>query len=149
MQTLKRLAVLIVVLGGASPASAGDKIWNVPGVVNNGVATAFSCTNRGTAAATVMVQAFNKDGTAAGSASVNTPAGATANVVTKAVAMLGGGTFDSLYVSMGAAEIRGGSAQITAPSGVFCSAYIIDHLTDPPTIISPLKVIKKTTQKGD
>jgi hypothetical protein len=49
---------------------------------------------------------------------------------------------------VGVPSIMGGSARITAPSGVYCVAYVVDTV-DPPTLMMRLPIIKKTNQKGD
>ena len=50
--------------------------------------------------------------------------------------------------NLGSADIRGGSARITAPSSVYCAAYVISPAGDPPAVFSTLPVIKKNRQKG-
>ncbi len=149
MQALLRsVALALLVLGVASQASAGDKVWSVAGIINNGLATVFSCTNGTTAAATVNVEVFNKVGTADSSASGSVPVGATVSFVTGPVAALGAPD-GILTIDIGSSTIRGGSARITAPSGVFCSAYVTTPFGDPPTTGWSLKVVKKTNQEGD
>ena len=80
---LSSAALLLVVLGVASQASAGDKVWHVPGVINNGLATMISCTNGGSAAASVTVDAFNQTGSASGTGNSSIPAGQSHSFVTQ------------------------------------------------------------------
>ena len=135
----------ITLLLVASQAVAGDKVWSVPGVVNNGLATIFACTNGGTVAASVTVDLFTINGVAAigGSATVNLNPMATGTIASKAVVSL------SPTATMATGTILSGSARITAASGVYCVAYVTDPVTDPPTVMMRLPVIKKTSQKGD
>lgn len=134
----------IVFIGAASQASAADKIWSVPGVINNGVATVFSCTNGGTAPASVTVSLFNSNGSAGPTGTATIAVNATADFGTATVAALG-----TLDVNLGAGTMLSSSARISAPSGVYCTAYVIDRASDPPAVAWSLKVVKKTTQKGD
>ncbi len=146
MRTFLRTAALVLLVSGAaSQASAADKIWSVSGVVNNGLATVFTCTNGGTAAANMKVDVFRKDATFDATGTVSIAPGATKSIGTKTVAALPGG----IDLDLGANIIHGGSARITAPSGVFCTALIIDPSGTPPVTFSTLNIFKKTTQKGD
>ena len=147
MRTVLRAAVLaLLVLGVASRASAADKVWSVPGVMNDGLATVFSCTNGGTSAANVKVELFAADGTANASATVNVASGATADFATQNVAAF---PFGSIEANLSSSTMHSGSARITAPSGVYCTAGLFDQTNNPPTSMRALPVIKKTTQKGD
>src|SRR5262245_49596682 len=116
MKAALRLFVMFGVAVFASQASAGDKVWSVPGVINNGLATAISCTNGTTAAATVNVDVFDQGGSLSGTGNASIPAGQSNTFVTKAVAMLPSATL------LGAGDVRGGAATISAPSGVYCTA---------------------------
>lgn len=146
MRTFLRTAALVLlVLGAASQAPAADKIWSVSGVVNDGLATVFTCTNGGTAAATMKVDVFRKDGTSDATGTVSVAPGATKSIGTKNVFALPGG----VDLELGDTIIHGGSARITVPSGVFCTAFIVDPVSNPPATLSTLNIFKKTTQKGD
>lgn len=157
MQTvLRSTALLLLVLGVASRASAGDKVWSVAGVVNNGLATVFSCSNGSSAAATIVVEVHNKSGGLDKTiTATSVPAGGTANIATQSVDLLGGATADPPYYvypvfpDPPTSLIRGGSAVVTAPSGVYCTAYLMTPGGDPPALMHKLSVVKKTNQKGD
>jgi len=143
---LRSTALALLVLGLASQASAGDKIWSVSGVVNNGLATVFSCTNATTAPVTVKVDVFLPNGTLDVTGSVNNVASnATVDLATKNVLSMVGG----IELDMVASTMHSGSARIIVPSGVFCTAYVVDPVNNPPTSMKTLPVIKKTNQKGD
>jgi hypothetical protein len=44
---------------------------------------------------------------------------------------------------------QSGSARITAPTGVFCTAYVVDPFNDPPSVGWQLTIVSKIKQKGD
>jgi hypothetical protein len=132
----------VLVLGAASQASAANRVWSVPGVINDGLATAVSCTNGGNSPAGVTVEMFNETTGTSGTGNFSIPAGQSHSFVSQPVASLPGAT------NLGSADIRGGSARITAPSGVYCAAYVISPAGDPPAVFSTLPVIKKNRQKG-
>jgi len=135
-------AVVLVCL--ASQASAGDKVWSVPGVINNLLASGFSCTNGGTAAATVTVALFDATGAASGTGMASIAVNGTVNFVTKPITALPGATLVGSNPTL-----MPGSATITAPSGVFCTAFVSDPGSDPPTVMRSLPVIAKNKQRGD
>jgi hypothetical protein len=114
----------------------------VPGVINNGLATVVSCTNGGTTASSVTVEMFNQTMGLSGTGNTSIPAGQSHTFGSQLVAALPGLT------NLGAGDIRGGSARITAASGVFCAAYVISPTGDPPAVFSGLPVIKRNNQKG-
>jgi hypothetical protein len=138
------LAVLLAVLasGVASQAWAGSRVWSVPGVINNGLATVVSCTNGGSGPTNVTVQLFDETTGMSGSASATIPAGTSHSFGSQPVAALPGLT------NLASGDIRGGFARITAASGVFCAAYVVSPTGDPPSVFSSLPVIKKNRQKG-
>lgn len=59
---LRSTALVLFVLGIASQAAAADKEWHATGVINNGTATVFTCTNGSTVPANVTVTIYRKDG---------------------------------------------------------------------------------------
>jgi hypothetical protein len=132
----------VLALGVASEASAGNRIWSVPGVINNGLATVVSCTNGGSSPAGVTVDMFNETTGASGTGNFSIPAGQSHSFGSQPVAALPGLT------DLGSGDIRGGSARISAPSSVFCAAYVISPSGDPPAVFATLPVIKKNRQKG-
>src|SRR5262245_18349157 len=77
--TMRTLLVLTAVLVSGGTASAADKIWSVPAVISNGLATVFSCTNGVAVPATVTVDIFLKNGIPApgGTATININPGVT------------------------------------------------------------------------
>ena len=72
---LRSTALVVLALGIASQASAGDKVWSVPGVINNGLATVISCSNGGSVAATVTVDIFTQNGGGDVTGTTSIPAG--------------------------------------------------------------------------
>lgn len=142
---LRSIALVLLALGFASQAAAGDKIWSVPGVINNGLATVFTCTNGTSAAANVKVEVFTKAGVLDATGNISAAAGATVNLATQTAAALPGG----VDVNLATSTMHSGSARITVPSGVYCDAWLIDPGVTPPTSMRTLPVIKKTNQKGD
>jgi hypothetical protein len=145
MRARLRLALLlgiVLVPSLVSQAWAGSRVWWVPGVINNGLATVVSCTNGGSGPASVTVDMFHQTTGASGTGNASIPAGQSHSFASQPVASLPGAT------NLGSADIRGGSARITAASGVFCAAFVISTGGDPPTVFSTLPVIKKNRQKG-
>lgn len=146
MRTVLRTAALLLLASGvASQAYAGDKVWSVTGVVNDGLATLFTCTNGTSAMATVKVEIFNSAGASDSSGMPNVAPNATVTLGTKFVNALPGAV-----VPLGTSTpLHSGSARITAPSGVFCTAWVVDPVGNPPASMKTLPVFKKTNQKGD
>jgi len=130
----------------ASTAFAVDKVWSIPGVINSGgLATVFSCTNGNATPATVIVNLRDNSGTNAANVSSGLAANdAMIDFATQSVAMLSGET-----VIPGAPTLVSGSAAITATSGVYCTAYVVDSTNNPPSVAWPLTIVSKTKQKGD
>ncbi|HLX88665.1 MAG TPA: hypothetical protein VKR22_09465 [Acidimicrobiales bacterium] len=148
------LAVLAVTVGGAfgliesvfaptTAQAAGAKFWSVPGVINTGtMATVFSCTNGGSTPASVTVSIFNKDGTVGPTGTHTIAVRATLNFLTQSTAAI---TAD---IVVPAPLEASGSAQISAPAGVYCAAYITGAASDPPAVMVSLPVIAGIKQKG-
>ena len=133
-----------------SPPPTGYKhLWSVPGLVNTvTLGTFFACTNTGTASATVGVQVFNAAGVSVNdptATAVSVAAGGTTLIMTEAAAGLSG---DSI---LGLGVISKGSARIlsSARAGIICSAFLADTLSDPPTSMTALTIVKKLAQKGE
>jgi hypothetical protein len=139
---LAALVGAVFVSSLASQASAANRVWSVPGVINNGLATVVSCTNGGSSPASVTVEMFNETTGATGTGNASILAGHAHSFASQPVASLPGAT------NLGSADIRGGFARITAPSSVYCAAYVISPAGDPPALFSTLPVIKKNRQKG-
>lgn len=144
----RTLLALALLASSLSPALAGTNVWAVPGIINNGLATVLSCTNGDAVPASVTATIFTRAGVQNATATApSIAAGATVNFATQPVAVLG--IPDSLNINLATSVTRGGSAKITAPSKVYCSAYIADPVGDPPTVGWQLNIVKKTSQKGD
>jgi hypothetical protein len=153
------IAVLFASAAGAQISSppptlqgeAASHLFSVPGAINaNGVGTFFACSNAGLANTTLGVEVFG----AAGGASLNN-ADTSSIVVSPGATVLFGTTIAAgLSVDASLAlipNVTKGSARVLAtnPRNVLCSAFIADAASAPPTSMSSLSIVKKTTQQGD
>jgi hypothetical protein len=136
-------ALIVTQTGGASPTPTPTPTQTtpsllVPGVDNgsDGMATVFSCTNGGTAAASVTVSLFEKGGAPGPTRTASIAVNATVNFATASVKAF------TVDVNLGAPTMSSGSASISAPSGVFCAAFITDASHDPPSVMVSLPVDK-------
>jgi hypothetical protein len=138
-------ALIVTQTGGASPTPTPTPTptqttpsLSVPGVDNgsDGMATVFSCTNGGTAAASVTVSLFEKGGAPGPTRTASIAVNATVNFATASVKAF------TVDVNLGAPTMSSGSASISAPSGVFCAAFITDASHDPPSVMVSLPVDK-------
>ena len=128
--------------------------WTVPGVVSNGyLTTIFACTNTLSSSTTMGVEVFGVSGGAAlndtSTSSFAVAPGGTAVFGTESTA---GFSLDS---NLGLGNVQKGSARVLvttsfkASQGILCSAILADPGNSPPTVMTTLPVIKKTTQQGD
>ncbi len=130
--------------------SATINTYSVPGVINGAsgmidrtpLATVISCTNGGTAAASVTVSLFQENGTAGATATTEVPAKGSRNFATTTVAGW------PVNVNMSEGLLLTGSAGISAPTGVFCTAFVTEESHNPALVMMSLPVIKRTAQKG-
>jgi hypothetical protein len=143
--------LLVTQMGAASTPrahAATVNTFSVPGVINDAdLATVFSCTNSSTTAtASVTVTLFKEDGEAGPTATDATVfTRATPDFTTSAVKLFGGGREE---FTLGAETTLTGWARITASPGVFCDAWVVDAVNNPPKVMMNLPVIKGTAQKG-
>lgn len=148
-------ATLLGVIGLMCVATAAqgqltglNEIWNVPGVMHDTFATVISCTNRGTATATIGVDVYGAGGAYANG---TVPPANTISTAPDATVMFG--TFavpnHSIDVNLGLGLLTKGHARIfsSAKSGVLCSAYLVNGVNGSP--VTKLTIAKKTKQKGD
>ena len=127
------------------PAPFKQHVYSVSGVVNDGWATMFFCTNADKKAVTIGVEVFGEAGGApandAASNALLTLPGQSVLFVTNGV---GGFLADS---GLSPGTISKGSARILSTSKkIVCSAVLAK--TDG-TSMAPLSVVAKTKQKGD
>ena len=121
-------------------AGPGVTTAGVPGVVNNtgildnNLETYFACTNGATTPSFVTVSLFNEDGTAGPTASLTIPVQGTGTFTTAASL----GVFSD--INLGAGTMSSGSARISAPPEVYCTAYVGGQ-GDPPSPTWSLPVI--------
>jgi hypothetical protein len=131
------------------PGNLTKHLFSIPGIINNGFATAFECTNATENNVTVGVEVFATAGGPAVNNALLTAAtltpGATVTYVTQDTAAM------ALEVNLVVGLIHGGSARILADvrSGVLCSAFLVDPYTYPVATTTSLSVVAKTKQKGD
>lgn len=102
-------------------------LYSVPGVINDGLATVFSCTSVDPATITVGVDVFDQDGSLSATGSATVAPGKSANFGTKGVGSL------PALTNLFAGDVRGGSARILATSKkVLCTAFVLATSSDPP-----------------
>jgi hypothetical protein len=123
--------------------------FSVPGVVNNGLATVFACTNVSSSDIIVGVEVFG----AAGGAALNDASATSLTVAPSGTAMFGTQALAGIVVdrALNVGIVHKGSARIlaTAKSGVTCSAFLATPESSPPNSMTGLTIVKKTTQQGD
>ncbi len=131
------------------PAPFTAHLYSVPGVVNNGLATVFACTNAGDVSVTVGVEVFGP----AGGASLNNPAVTATSLAPGATLMSGTQTLNALSIdaNLGIGLVLKGSARVlaTVKKGIICSAFLGDPSGNPPGVLTSLSVVAKTKQRGD
>jgi hypothetical protein len=126
-------------------------LYSVPGVIESGwVNTFFACTNTTGASIRVGIEVFGYPGGAA----VNDPSALSLDIAPGGMRLFGTtGTTNWVVVDIDLATggMSRGSARILATkrSGIICTAFLADPGNDPPTSMADLKVVKKTTQKGE
>lgn len=136
------------------PLLQGQKsyhLWSIPYVLNTaGLATVVACTNVNTKVPAVIigVEVFNHLGAAendVSATSLSVPAGTTVTFGTAGLLAFGN---DS---NLGVSSLVRASARVlaTVGRGIICNAAIIDALNAPPTSMTNVNIVKKTTQKGD
>ena len=132
-------------LGDAIPAPFTKQLFNVPGVINDGLATVISCSSGLSTSIDVGVEWFRKDGTSVVVTTLTIPAGTTRNFGTTTTA---GVPIDG--VMAGADTIKSGAARVlsTTPTGIFCDAFVMETLNDPPTVSRQLLITGAKKQKG-
>jgi len=146
MRKILSAALAMFAVASASTAIAADKQWHVTGVINDGLATVFTCTNRSTMAQSVTVTVYNKAGGVDASGTIGSIAPqATVNFGSNAVVSFGGGIDFNLGVST---PLHSGSAVVSAPAKVYCTAFVIDPTNPVPTTTFTLPMFKSATQKG-
>jgi hypothetical protein len=118
-------------------------LFTVPGVINAGpMATYIMCSSLSTATQTVTVQAFNQDGTAAGSATVAIDAGKSARFGTQgATAWSVDGPMASPVILVGVARV------VSTDKRLACTAMVADSTNSLP-VMSQLTIIAKLKQKA-
>jgi hypothetical protein len=124
-------------------------LYSVAGVISNGgLDTYFQCTNTTSANVRVGVEIFGPPGGGA----ANDPSTASVDIGPGATAMFGtgGAMWTGLDSNLGGA-IAYGAARILATkrSGIICNAFVADPGNIPPTFMSKLTIVKKTSQKGE
>ena len=124
-------------LGDAIPAPFTKQLFNVPGVINDGVVTVISCTNGLSASVNVGVEWFRKNGTSLSVSSLSIAAGGTVNFGTAGLPYLGIDATMLPYES-----VKSGAARVlsTTSSGIFCNAFVMDPANDPPNHMMQLLV---------
>jgi hypothetical protein len=133
------------------PLLAGQKsyhLFTVPGVINNGMATLFSCGNASSESAVVGVEVFGSTGS-----SLNNPASSAVAVAPSGTVMFAtrGTAGFSIDVNLGLGVSFKNTARILATTrkGIVCSAFLADPTVYPATSMASLSVVAKTKQKGD
>ena len=129
------LALGLVVYGiveALAPGPGPTTRYSVHRVVNITATTVFSCTNGGHAPAQVEVSLFDGSRAVSVPASTTIEAGATAAFSTGLVWSL-----PSKVLQV--APLRRGSAEISAPTGVDCSAFVMSK-TVPSSLVTNLSV---------
>ena len=157
MKTLGTLFGLATVLLFSSMAQAQvngsvpsgyRQFYSIPGAVNNGgIATVITCTNGSPGTASVAVEVFGP----AGGGSLNTfspvniASGATVAFGTASPAGM------SIDVNLLPGVVTKGSARVLAAGAMtgrlWCSAYLADVISNPPSFAAPLTVVAGVKQK--
>jgi hypothetical protein len=129
---------------------AGKKtyhLYSIPGVIDQGgLATFFACTSTDTAPMTVGVELFGTLGGAPGNdpvaSSLTILPGGTLTFGTRSAVGIG---IDSL---VGGGLSRGSARILSTSKKLVCTAFVADISNAPPTSMTYLTIIKKTTQKA-
>lgn len=127
------------------PAPFTKQLFNVPGVINDGVVTVISCSSGLSVSVDVGVETFRKNGTSVAVSTLTVPAGETRNFAT------GGTTALSIDAVVGGGDVlKSGAARVlsTTTKGIFCNAFVMDPNNDPPQQLMPLLITGVKKQKG-
>ena len=132
------------------PGVATKHVYSVPGVTKFGnLETVFICTSDAPAPIRIGIEVFG----GAGGLALNNVAGGASDLMPGATATLSTGVLNGAFsdvVIFGLNPFGNGSARILSTSTqVLCTAMVLDSLNSPPTSMTTLPIIKKTTQKGD
>ncbi len=137
-----------------SASAATRVLYIVPGVIkNNGLESAFMCTNLDVAPVTFAVELFAPTGGGAlnnvssgvGNGTFTIPAGGSATISTGSSV----GLHEDLAIT-GVLNVKNGSARILGTSTqVLCTAVIVDKASTTPGTLATLKIFARRKQNGD
>lgn len=137
-----------------SGSAATRVLYIVPGVIkNNGLETAFMCTNLDAAPVTFAVELFAPSGgsalnnvsSAVGNGTYTIPAGGSATISTGSSI----GLHEDLAIT-GILNVKNGSARILGTSTqVLCTGVIVDKESSTPGTLATLKIFARRKQNGD
>jgi hypothetical protein len=117
------------------------------------LATAFTCTNTLASTVIVGVEVFGPDGgpalNDASASSLVIASGETRTFETSPMAAFSADSNLALGIIGTASARLLVTASAKASPGVLCTAIFADGSNNPPTVMSDLAVIRKTTQQGD
>jgi hypothetical protein len=133
------------------PLLAGQKsyhLFTVPGVINDGMGTVFSCANASSDSAVVGIEVFDPTGNSLNDPSLSAIAVPPSGSVMVTTRLMAGFSPD---VNLGLGVNLRAAARIlaTARKGIVCSAFLADPTTYPAASMGCLSVVAKTKQKGD
>lgn len=158
------VGVMLLALGGTHVAgahagiadsplptiAAGKKtqhLYSIPGVINvTNLGTYVACTSTAKATEVIAVEAFDSFGNVLNDVSQTSTA-----VVPGVTVLFGTGAAAALLIdrNLGIGTLHVGSARVLATSKSFvCTAYISDRTGNPPTGMTYLTIVAKTSQKA-
>jgi hypothetical protein len=123
-------------------------LYSVPGVIMRfDLGTFFACTNMTSANIRVGVELFSQ----VGGPAMNDPSLTSLDINPGGTVFFGTSPAVAIPVDSILGGGTDGSARIlaTKATGIICNAFVADCASSPPTSMADLKVVKKTTQKGD
>jgi hypothetical protein len=130
--------------------AAGKKtqhLYSIPGVINvTNLGTYVACTSTAKATEAIAVEVFDPFGNALNDVSQTSTA-----VVPGVTVLYGTGSAAALLLdrNLGIGTLHAGSARVLATSKSFiCTAYISDRTGNPPTGMTYLTIVAKTSQKA-
>ena len=124
----------------------GSGVRNTSDPINEGIATAFFCTNASGLTANLRFLVLNFNGNVAGSVTVSTVLhGQTRTITTHGITFLGN---DSTDTSQGTIIDQGSIIIEATESGVFCTAAVFDAEGFPPVFSTPLHLVRVNPHPG-
>jgi hypothetical protein len=141
-------------IGDPPPTLGGQKSLvsvSVTGAISGaGLESVFMCTSGSTMLMTIAVQTYSRGGAVLndvtnGNGTAPLAPGETTTIATGPVT----GIHTDSLISL-AGPLRNGSARVlSTDSHIICTALLVDAMNSPPTSMTTLTVVKKTTQHGN